>query len=180
MFNVALIHGAGRMLRIAALLAVIITVAACGRAYGPQFEPDLRKPDAGRARLYVYRPDTFIGSANADVSLMHLDGRRLTRMRIGGSVVVPISPGQHHLRTTQSLLGGDTGRVLGETTFTAAAGGTVYVRYTEGIKNVTGMMVLPKGGAVFETEGYFRFELVPEPEALSELAKSKPLELEPQ
>jgi predicted small lipoprotein YifL len=179
MFNAALIHRRGRMLRITALIAAIITLAACGRAYGPQFQPDLTKPDAGRARLYVYRPDTVIGSANADVSLMHLDGRRLTRMRIGGSVVVPISPGQHHLRTTQSLLGGDTGRVLGETTFTTAPGSTIYFRYTEGFKSVTAT-VLPKGGAVFEGSGDFRFEQVPEPEALSELAKTKPLELETQ
>jgi hypothetical protein len=83
------------MLRIAVLAAAIITLAACGRAYGPQFQPDLTKPQAGRARLYVYRLDTIIGSANADVSIIQLDGRRLGRMRIGGSLAVPVLPGQH-------------------------------------------------------------------------------------
>lgn len=165
------------MLRIMVLAAAIIILTACGTASGPQFQPELTKPQAGRARLYVYRPDTIIGMANADVSIIHLDGRRLARMRIGGSIVVPISPGQHKLTTTQSLLSGDTGRVLGATTFAAAPGATIYERYTEGLGNVTAT-VMPKGGAYFEGSGEYRFEQVPETEALAEIAKTKPLELE--
>jgi hypothetical protein len=53
------------------------------------------------------------------------------------------------------------------------------VRYTEGFKDMT-VMVIPKGGAYVGGSGDYRFEQVPEPEALAELAKTKPLELEPQ
>jgi uncharacterized protein DUF2846 len=146
-------------------------------ASGPQFQPEPKKPDGSRALLYVYRPSTIIGIVNADVPIIHLDGQRLTRIRIGGYLVVPISTGQHKLTTTESLLGGDTGRVRGETTFAAPAGSTIYLRYTESFKDVT-PIVLPKGGVFLESTGDFRFEVVAEPEALAELAKTKPLELD--
>jgi hypothetical protein len=165
------------MLRITIALAAIVTLAACATADGPQFQPELKKPEAGRARLYVYRPDTIIGMANAYPSIIHLDGRRLAPMRIGGSIMVPVLPGQHKLTTTYARIDGDTGRVLGETTFAAVPGATVYLRYTEGFKNVTAT-VLPKGGAYFEGAGDYRFEQVPEPEALAELAKTKALQLD--
>lgn len=145
-------------------------------ATGAQFKPEANKPGTNGALLYVYRPYTLIGIANADVPIMHLDGQRLTRIRIGGYFNVPISPGRHKLTTTESLLGSDTGRVRGETTFSAPAGSTLYLRYTESFKSFV-PIVLPVGVAVVSS-GDYRFEYVPETEALTELADTKPLELD--
>jgi len=145
-------------------------------ATGAQFKPEANKPSTKGALLYVYRPFTLIGIANADVPIMHLDGQRLTRIRIGGYFNVPILPGQHKLTTTESLLGSDTGRVRGETTFSVPAGSTLYLRYTESFKTFV-PIVLPVGVAVISS-GDYRFEYVPEAEALAELANTKPLELD--
>jgi hypothetical protein len=164
-----------RCRRIAVLMLVSLLLGCV--ASGPEFQAELKRPEGDRARLYVYRPHTIIGIAAADVPIIHLDGQRLTRIRIGGYLMVPISPGQHKLTTTQSLLGNDTGRVRGETTFMASAGAIIYLRYTESFKDAT-PIILPKGGAILESSGDYRFELVPEPEALAELAKTKPLEMD--
>ena len=145
-------------------------------ATGAQFKPEANKPSTKGALLYVYRPFTLIGIANADVPIMHLDGQRLTRIRIGGYFNVPILPGQHKLTTTESLLGSDTGRVRGETTFSVPAGSTLYLRYTESFKAFV-PIVLPVGVAVISS-GDYRFEYVPEAEALAELANTKPLEMD--
>jgi hypothetical protein len=51
------------------------------------------------------------------------------------------------------------------------------LRYTESFKTFT-PIDLPKGGAIVESSGDYRFELVPESEALADLAKTKPLEVE--
>jgi hypothetical protein len=66
-------------------------------ATGAQFKPEVGKSSTKGATLYVYRPFTLIGIANADVPIMHLDGQRLTRIRIGGYLNIPISAGQHKL-----------------------------------------------------------------------------------
>ena len=145
-------------------------------ATGAQFKPETNKPGTNRALLYVYRPHTLIGIANADVPIMHLDGQRLTRIRIGGYLSIPIPAGQHKLATTESLLGSDTGRVRGETTFSAPSGSTLYLRYTESFKTFV-PIVLPVG-VVIVSSGDYRFEYVPEAEALAELANTKPLELD--
>jgi hypothetical protein len=96
---------------------------------------------------------------------MHLDGQRLTRIRIGGYLNIPISVGQHKLATTESLLGGDTGKVRGETTFSVPPRSTLYLRYTESFKTFA-PTVLPTGVAVAPS-GDYRFEFVPEAEALA-------------
>jgi hypothetical protein len=145
-------------------------------ASSAQEQPGQIKPAANRTLIYVYRPFTLIGVANLDVPFIHLDGQRLTRIRIGGHLVVPISPGRHKLTTTESLLGSDTGRVRGETTFSVPAGSTLYLRYTEGFKSFV-PIVLP-GGTFVSSSGDYRFEPVPKPEALAELANTKPLELD--
>jgi hypothetical protein len=121
----------------------------------------------------VYRSFTLIGIANIDVPFIHLDGQRLTRIRIGGHLVVPVSAGRHKLTTTESLLGSDTGRVRGETTFAIPA--SLYLRYTEGFR--TGVPIVLPGGAFLQSSGSYRFEPVPKSEALAELANTKPLEL---
>src|SRR5262245_43369223 len=106
----------GSLYRPAAVLMSASLLFGCV-ATGAQFKPEANKSSAKGAMLYVYRPFTLIGIANADVPIMHLDGHRLTRIRIGGYLNLPISAGQHKLATTESLLGTDTGRVRGETTF---------------------------------------------------------------
>ena len=161
--------------KLVAALVFFVSLAGCAST-GTQFQPEATKPDGNRVLLYVYRPGTIVGIANADVSFLHLDGQRLTRIRIGGYLPIPVSKGKHKLTATESLLGKDTGRIRGETTFTAPGGSTVYLRYTESLKSIT-PIVLPAGVVVLST-GDYRFEFVPEAEALAEIAKTKALELD--
>jgi Protein of unknown function (DUF2846) len=143
---------------------------------GSQFNPEAVKPNSNSALLYVYRSPTMLGIANPDVPIMHLDGRRLTRIRIGGYLAIPITPGRHKLVTTESLLGSDTGRIRGETTFSIPAGTTLYLRYSEGFKTFV-PIPLPMGVAVIAS-GDYRFEYVPKSEALADLANTTRLELD--
>jgi hypothetical protein len=171
-----LIFTEGWVVKNTLVAVVLMTLSLFAQAaFGAQLKPVAGKSDRG-VQLYVYRPFTLIGIANLDVPIIHLDGRRLTRIRIGGHLVVPVSTGVHRLATTESFLGSDTGRVRGETKFSAPAGSTIYLRYTESFASVT-PIILPKG-AFLESTGDYRFELVPESEALAELAKTKPLELD--
>jgi len=165
----------GRGAKLGGFLLSFLILSGCG-ASGPQFAPDLVKPAPGRALVYVYRPDTLIGIGNADVSIMHLDGRRITRIRIGGHVAFPVTPGKHRVTTTESLLGNDTGKVRGETSFSVSAGSTAYFRYSETYKSFV-PIVLP-GVVIVHATANIGFEPVPEAEALAELAKTKRLEPE--
>jgi Protein of unknown function (DUF2846) len=165
----------GRAAAFGICLLLLPCVSGCG-ASGPQFAPDLVKPAPGRALVYVYRPDTLIGIGNADVSIMHLDGRRITRMRIGGHIAFPVSAGKHRLTTTESMLGEDTGKIRGETTFSVSAGSTAYFRYSETYKSFV-PIVLP-GVVIVHATANIGFEPVPQVEALAELAKTKRLESE--
>jgi uncharacterized membrane protein YqiK len=162
--------------RLAAALVAVLLLAGCGATI-PRFNAELIKPDSRGAVVYVYRPHTVIGIANADVSILHLDGQRMARIRIGGYLAIPVSPGQHRLSTTQSLLFVDTGRVVAEANFAAPADSTVYVRYTETFKTFT-PIVLPRGGAAVSSSCDCRLESVPEAEAQADLAKLTALELD--
>jgi hypothetical protein len=158
--------------QLTAVIIAALSLLGCA-ASGAQDQPGLSKPSGSRTLLYVYRSFTLIGIANIDVPFIHLDGQRLTRIRIGGHLVVPVSAGRHKLTTTESLLGSDTGRVRGETTFAIPA--SLYLRYTEGFR--TGVPIVLPGGAFLQSSGSYRFEPVPKSEALAELANTKPLEL---
>jgi uncharacterized protein DUF2846 len=161
--------------KLRAVVAGTLLLAGCA-VTDPQLKAEVRRPPAGGALLYVYRPQTLIGIANMDVPIMHLDKHRLARIRIGGYLAVPVSPGQHTLTTTESLLGSDTGKVRGETRFSVSAGSTLYLRYTESFKSFA---AIPNpSGVVVESTGAFRFEVVPEAEARAEIADTKPLEVE--
>jgi hypothetical protein len=161
--------------QLAGFMIAVLSLLGCA-ASSAQDQLGPNKPGGNRTLLYVYRSFTLIGIANFDVPFIHLDGQGLTRIRIGGHLVIPISPGRHKLTTTESLLGSDTGRVRGETTFSAPAGSTLYLRYTESFKTFV-PIVLP-GGAVVSSSGDYRFEPVPKSEALAELAKTTPLKLD--
>lgn len=158
------------------ILAAMALLAGRADAAPQLAAPAATKPAAGRALLYVYRPRTLIGIANFDVPIIHLDKQRLGRIRIGGYLAIPVSPGQHTLTTTESLLGNDTGRIRGETEFSIVAGSTLYLRYTESFKSFAAVP-LPSG-TVVESSGDYRFEAVRDPEARAEIADTKPLELE--
>jgi hypothetical protein len=145
-------------------------------ATGSQVNPETIKPNGNNAVLYVYRSPTMIGIANPDVPIVHLDGRRLTRIRIGGHLAISVTPGRHKLATTESLLGSDTGKVRGETTFSVPPASTLYLRYTESFKTFV-PVPLPTGVAVISS-GDYRFEFVPKSDALTELANTTPLELD--
>ena len=162
--------------QVAAIIVSALLLGGCGMTMGPAFQAGANKPERGRALVYVYRNKTFIGIANADVPIMHLDGRRIGRIRISGHLAIPVSPGTHTLTTTESLLGGDTSRVRGQTTFTVAAGSTVYLRYTERIASMT--PIITPVVTVIHTTGEYRFEAVPETEALKELADTTVLDVE--
>ena len=134
------------------------------------------KPRSDGARLYVYRLSTLFGIANLDVPFIHLDGKRLTRIRIGGHLSVSVTPGQHKLTTTDSLFGSDTGKIRGQAIFAVPASTTLYLRYTEGFKSIM-PIVLPKGAFVVSS-GNYRFEAVPKSDALAEIANTQALELD--
>jgi len=159
--------------RLAAIVAIMLLLCGCV-ASGPQFKVEA-KPDSSRALLYVYRPTTIIGIGNPDVPFIHLDGRRLGRIRIGGYLAVPISPGRHKLTTTESLLGNDTGRIRGDAVVAAPPGSTLYLRYTESIKAIV-PIPLPVG-VILVSSGNYVFEYVPEAEALRELANTQAIEV---
>ena len=134
------------------------------------------KPSAESAQLYVYRPSTLVGIGNLDVPFIHLDGRRLTRIRIGGHLSIAVFPGKHTLTTTESLFGSDTGKIRGQAVFAVPAGATLYLRYTEGFKTMM-PIVLPKG-AFLLSSGAYRFEAVAKSDALAEIAHTQPLAVE--
>lgn len=134
------------------------------------------KPNNQSVRLYIYRPNTIIGIGNFDVPFLHLDGKRLTRIRIGGHLSVSVSPGKHKLTTTESLFGSDTGKIRGQAIVAAPPGSTLYLRYTEGFGSFV-PIPLPQGVLVVSS-GQFRFEAVPKSEALAEISGTQPLQLE--
>jgi hypothetical protein len=142
-------------------------------ASGTQFSPSSVGQVPGQALVYVYRSSTLIGVANADVPFLHLDGRQLTRIRIGGSIAAPISPGQHTLTTTESLLGSDTGKIRGKISFSTPAGSTLYLRYSEAFKSF--VPIVTPGVVAVISSGSFSFEPVPAEQALRELADTKEL-----
>ena len=164
-----------RAVAFSGLLLSFLILSGCG-ASGPQFAPELVKPVPGRALVYVYRPDTLIGIGNADVPFLRLDGRPITRIRIGGHIAFPVTPGRHRLTTTESLLGNDTGKVIGDTTFSTPAGSTAYFRYSQTYKSFV-PIILP-GVVIVHATANIGFEPVPEAEALAELAQTKRLESE--
>lgn len=134
------------------------------------------KPSAESARVVAYRQSTLLGIGNLDVPFIHLDGRRLARIRIGGHLSLAVSPGKHTLTTTESLFGSDTGKIRGQAVFAVPAGATLYLRYTEGFKTMV-PIVLPKGAFLVST-GAYRFEAVPKSDALAEIAHTQPIGLE--
>ena len=74
------------------------------------------KQDSGDPRgavIYVYRETMLVGSLNFDVPFLHLDGRQLTRIKMGGYIPIKVSPGTHELTTTESFFGNDSGKIRG-------------------------------------------------------------------
>ena len=159
-------------IRLFGVLGIAVLLCGCG-ASGLQFA-QVAKPDRNKALLYVYREQTMIGIINGDVPFINLDGRRLARIRIGGYLAIPIAPGRHRLTTTESFLGKDTGKVRGETTFTVEAGTTAYLRYTESFTSVVPIVV--PHVVIVATTSEFRFDPVPEGQALKELADTSALQ----
>jgi uncharacterized protein DUF2846 len=157
--------------RVAAMLIVLLQLP-----WFEAFAQQTTRPSSQAARLYVYRPNTIIGIGNLDVPFLHLDGKLLTRIRIGGHLSVSVSPGKHKLTTTESLFGSDTGKIRGQAIITVPPGATLYLRYTEGFGTFV-PIPLPQGVLVVSS-GQFRFEAVARPEALVEISGTQPLELE--
>jgi hypothetical protein len=88
--------------RVVAAASVTVAVLLLGLRTNAQPVPSAQKSDGEKALIYVYRETSIIGIANFDVSFLHVDGHRVTRVR-GGYVPLMVSPGQHKLITKQSL-----------------------------------------------------------------------------
>ena len=160
--------------RVLLLLPGVLALAGCAGTE-PQDRFESRRPPGGTI-LYIYRPRTLVGIANMDVPIIHLDGRRLGRIRIGGYYVIPVAPGQHRLTTTESLLGSDTGKIRGDTRFSIAAGSTLYLRYTESFKSFAAVPI-PHVGVFVESTGDYRFESIAPAEATADIAGLTALEV---
>src|SRR5262245_39592664 len=81
----------GSLTKVAATLTafLLLVLEASGQQVG--------KPNNQSVRLYIYRPTTIIGIANFDVPFLHLNGKRLTRIQIGGHLSISVPPGKHKL-----------------------------------------------------------------------------------
>lgn len=152
---------------IAAAISVALLFMGFAVAFA-QSPPPTKEPDQARALIYVYRQTSLIGIANFDVPFLHINGRQLGRISMGGYIPITVSPGQHKVTTTESLFGGDTGKVRGQAIVTVPAGATVYLRYSETFKTFE-PIVLPKGVFVNST-GNYRFEPVAASTAKSEMS----------
>jgi|GEM_PF-1120306 len=151
-------------------ILIFVTVAACtNKATGNRFSANaLGTTDETQTQIVIYRPNTFVGSANWDVPLLHLDGKTLTPMRINGYVVLPVDPGEHHLKTTEVLFGSDTGRIRGEIRLGLKQGTKVYLQYAE---SITSVVPIPSYQSVaLVVSGAYSFQPVPPDVALKELA----------
>src|SRR5689334_11404425 len=128
------------------IMAAAGLVLACGLA-ATAMAQDAARPESkpagkgGRTMLYVYREKTFVGIANWEIPYLHLDGRPVTRIKIGGNIAIPVSPGTHTLKTTESLFGKDTGKVRGQTKITVRGGSAVYLRYSESISSFVPIII---------------------------------------
>jgi hypothetical protein len=162
--------------RLVAVLTLFLCLSGCVAYSGADFKAESSKLAGGRARLYIYRQVAYVGLGNGDVEIVHLDGRRLGRIWMHGFINTGIAPGQHTLTVTESLLGNDTGKVLGETSFSAAPGENIYFRYSAGYSTFI-PIILPAGAAVISS-GYYKFEHIAESEALPELNGMKQIEPE--
>jgi hypothetical protein len=154
-------------IRVFAALIVALLVVGPRLTFAQQIS-GTQKPDLAKTFIYVYRETSLIGIANFDVSFLHVDGRRLARISMGGFLPIAVSPGQHTLTTTQSLFGSDTGKLLAQATVTLPPGAIMYLRYSEGYKSFV-PVVVPGFVAVLSSH-YYRFERVPGPEAKSAMA----------
>ena len=164
------------MHRIVVIFLTLTILVGCG-ATGPKFTAG-ESPEVGpnEVLLVVYRPETVIGIGNFDVPILHLDDRRLTRMRIGGHIMLVTSTGRHILRTTESLFGKDTDTTRGRADFEGRGGGTVYFRYTESFESI---MAFPIGDVIYVTStGKYIFDPVSEAVALQELLRTRRMEIE--
>ena len=154
-------------------LHLIMATLVGGCAVTGQTDLDAVRPENGRSLLYVYRKSTFVGSANSDVSFLHIDGKPVGRINIGGNRVISVTPGEHKLRTSQSFFGSDTGKSVAEFAVTVSPDATSFVRYEEGLASLS---VISVGKTtVGNGTGYFRFEKVEPNIARQEIADTQTL-----
>lgn len=116
-----------------------------------------------------------MGLGNFDVPFLYVDGQRLTRIRIGGYLTIPLQPGLHTVTVTESSFRRDTGKVRAHATFDVSQGEPVYIRYTErfGVRPPLSLSTLFSG----PPPPVFIFYLVKEAFAQKELAETRRLEL---
>ena len=159
----------GIVMRISVFAVLIVALLLVGpKLTSAQPVSGIQQQNQPKTLIYVYRETSLIGIANFDVSFLHVDGRRLTRISMGGFIPIAVSPGQHTLTTTQSLFGSDTGKLRAKATVTVPPGAIMYLRYSEGYKSFL-PVVVPGFVAVLSSH-YYRFERVPRSEAQSAMA----------
>jgi len=150
------------------LLQALLTVLALGMigcsASGQAFHAGLMQTPAGESKIFVYRPDQFVGGGYT-ANIM-LDGQLMGRLRNGGYISASVAPGRHTIEIDKAFyeLGGRD-----PTTFITAVGQIYFVRYDQSASMMAGVpQTLP-------AVGIFRdgFNLIPAPAALQELKALK-------
>ena len=156
--------------KIFATLSCLLAVLAIGaKDTVAQSAGGQRAPVLQEARIVIYRQTSLIGIGNViDVPFLHVDSKRLGRIRMGGYFSFAVAPGQHKIFTTESFFGGDTGKVRGSATVTVPAGTALYLRYSETFGSIT-PIPLPIGVIVHST-GVYHFEPVAAATAKSEMS----------
>ena len=156
------------------LIIAVLVLAGCG-ASGASFKQEaIESLGENETIIYIYRPDTLVGIINFDVSFLHLNGKSLGRIRIGGYLPIVVSQGVYDISTTESMFGNDTGKILAQAKFEVKPGPPVYLRYTEDFEHFIPLVI--DNFAIVSYSGAYRFELVSPEEAMPEISKTELLE----
>ncbi len=171
-------------LKLLSLALVAISLQGCAAAIiakpfnagGAKFAANaIATADENAATIIVYRPDTFVGSANWDVPILHLNGKSLGPIRINGYMILPVQPGDNHIKTTEVLFGSDTGKIRGDIALSMEQGKTLYLKYEESIRSV--VPIPAYNGVAVIVSGAYSFQPVPPETALAELEGTRRLEI---
>ncbi len=118
----------------------------------------------------------MIGILSSQARFLNIDDRQVARLKLGGYIALPTTPGPHTITSTDFSTFGDanTGKVMASARFTMSTGSVRYFRYTEGFKSLTAIPI--NGTVVFTGDGEYHFEEVTPQVAMKELEDTKQLE----
>jgi hypothetical protein len=153
------------------LLSLIVLLTSCtNTAQGPKYHAEI-EPEDSKGLIYVYRPYTFIGSANSDVPFLSVDDVEYGKIRLGGYLPIYLDAGRRTIKTTESSFGSDTNKVRGQLIFNIEAKETLYLKYGEHFKSFD---IISYGtGSYVSSSGDFPFEIVNPEVAKYEISQTK-------